>query len=206
MGQSNYLWTAPEYVFLCCFLGAMAVWWRSLWLGGVAFVATTLVLAFFRPWTGDAPTDPSVIMCPCDGKVLDVVQHPSGILQIAVFLNVHNIHVQYAPLDGTVTKQEYHTGTFVPAYMFEKSSYNERMETTLQTTIGSVTVVQIAGQVARRIVSLTSEGAVLTKGQPFGLIKLGSRVDVWLPAGKVMPLCKKGQRVRIGDTIARIAV
>ena len=86
--------------------------------------------------------------------------------------------------------------------MFEKSQYNERVETTLQTVIGNVKVIQIAGLIARRIVSFGSEGQQLKRGDPLGLIKFGSRVDVIVPAHNIAKIAvKEGQSVNIGDTL-----
>lgn len=163
-----------------------------------------LLLIFFRGWRGQVNGDEDAIVSPCDGKVLRVIEHRDlGYTQVAVFLNLHNIHVQYMPMDGIVKSIRHKNGEFHPAYLFEKSSLNERTETVLATDIGDVTIVQLAGLVARRIVSLTDVGRAVSKGDPLGLIKLGSRVDIWLPSSTTKVDALQGQRVRIGDVIAR---
>jgi phosphatidylserine decarboxylase len=201
----NYLHKAPEYLVALALVAAGAWTLRSgkgLALCGVVLV---LLLTFFRGWQGHVVADPHVITCPCDGKVLRVVRHRNlGYTQVAVFLNVHNIHVQYMPMDGVVKSIQHKKGEFHPAYLFEKSALNERMETVLGTRIGDVKIVQLAGLVARRILSLTTIGKAVVKGDPLGLIKLGSRVDLWLPSANAEVTAFEGQRVRIGDAIATV--
>lgn len=204
-GAYNYIHTAPEYLVGLAVAAVAACALRSgkgLALCGLVLV---LLLTFFRGWRGLVPPSPDAIMCPCDGKVLGVVEHRElGYTQVAVFLNVHNIHVQYMPMDGVVKSIQHKAGEFHPAYLFEKSSLNERTETVLETRIGDVTIVQLAGLVARRILPLTAVGQRVAKGDPLGLIKLGSRVDIWLPSANVEVRVSRGQRVRIGDVIAGV--
>jgi phosphatidylserine decarboxylase len=118
-----------------------------------------------------------------------------------VFLNIHNIHVQYAPVDGVVSSIAHQSGTFHPAYFFEKSQYNERLETYFRTAHGSVRVDQIAGQLARRCVSFLESAQRVTRGDPMGLIKFGSRVDMWFPK-TWKTIVVPGQRLFIGDAVA----
>jgi phosphatidylserine decarboxylase len=102
-------------------------------------------------------------------------------------MNIHNVHVNRMPLDGTITKLTHQTGGHMPAFQKE-SERNERVILLLQTSIGVVKVVQIAGAVARRIVPYVKQGDTLQKGARLGLIRLGSRVDVYLPTKKIKPL------------------
>jgi phosphatidylserine decarboxylase len=144
----------------------------------------------------------NVLLSPCDGKILRIVNHKHA-LQIAIFLNIHNIHVQYAPISGQIISILHKRGEFVPAYMFQKSQYNERIETVIESKLGSITVVQIAGQLARRIISFHIKGNTIKRGDPLGLIKFGSRVDLWIPVtSKPQVMVKEGEYVQIGKYIA----
>ncbi len=220
--ERHYIRHAPEAllpatVALAVGLGQWAA--RGRTPAAVACLALGLALAgvaamFYRgaapsPWW--ALAEPSTVLCPCDGRVMQVAEHASGPRRwthIAIFLNVHNVHVQYAPLAGVVRAVRRKAGQFAPAYLLQKSAFNERVETELQARSGgravSVYIVQIAGQVARRIVHFCPVGTVLRRGDPLGLIKLGSRVDVWLPCARAGALVQAGQRVRPGDPLARL--
>jgi phosphatidylserine decarboxylase len=122
-------------------------------------------------------------------------------VQICIFLNIHNTHIQYSPFDCTVKSIQHKEGSFHPAYLLQKSKYNERTEYILYNNVfGDVKFVQIAGQLARRIVSLVKTGEQVPAMAPIGLIKLGSRCDVYV---KGQLLVKKGDRVRIGDPLVR---
>lgn len=189
----------------CLVLAATAIRHRSWPLAGAALAGLALLLFFFRTWRGTI-TAVDHLTSPCDGTVLRVVLHPSlGYAQVAVFLNLHNIHVQYAPCDGIVTRVAHTPGKFHPAYLFDKGPLNERVETTLDTRFGRVYVVQIAGMLARRIASFVGPGNPVVQGQALGLIKFGSRVDLWIPTAtlRIAPHVRAGARVRIGDPLAR---
>jgi phosphatidylserine decarboxylase len=126
--------------------------------------------------------------------------------RLSIFMNVFNVHVNRAPCDGTVTKLAYRPGKFFNAAFDKASTDNERMSMRLRVTAEGgvaekdIAVVQIAGLVARRIVSETSEGQHLCRGARFGIIRFGSRVDVYLPGGASVT-AKAGQTVRAGETI-----
>ncbi|QBI54694.1 phosphatidylserine decarboxylase [Streptomonospora litoralis] len=136
--------------------------------------------------------------CAADGVVQFIDAQPDGRTRVAVFMNPLNVHVNRAPLEGAVTGIEHRPGGFRPA--FDKDSErNERVIWTFKTEIGEVTVVQIAGAMVRRIVPYLAEGQKVEKGQRIGLIRFGSRVDVYLPAG-VAPAVEVGQQVRAGET------
>lgn len=171
---------------------ALVLW---SWLGLLALAGALFLLWFFRD--PDRPVGEGVIS-PADGKVQEVREGEDGGSVVVVFMNVHDVHVNRAPCDGTVRRRTHHPGSHVPA--FEKDSErNERMVWDLDTPHGEVRVVQIAGLVARRIVPYVDEGARLRKGDRIGIIRLGSRVDVYLPPG-VTPAVDVGDRVRAGST------
>ena len=179
----NYLLKAPEYLFILAVLLAVSVYLNSILLSIISLVLFLALLFFFRagpPIPLSQIKDKNIIMCPADGVILGIKEHPDKkLVQVAIFLNVHNVHVQYSPYSGTIVSQQHKPGSFKPAYAFEKSEHNERMETIILTDFGPIILVQIAGLVARRIVAFHKKGDQIVKGEPFGLIKFGSRVDVY---------------------------
>lgn len=201
MDPPTYLHKAPEYIAGIATLFAISAYFRSKIIAIIATIALILLAAFFRPVGYPIAVRHDAILSPADGKILGITQENDHI-RISIFLNIHNVHVQYAPIAGRIKLQEYKAGTFHPAYMFQKSALNERMITTLDTHIGEVTIIQIAGLVARRIIALKKKGDYVTQGTPLGLIKLGSRVDILVPRDKIAQiLVKTNQRVYIGDPI-----
>lgn len=202
--MKNYILHAPETLICVFVLASIAYFMKSMMTFIIAILVLILMLTFYRGASFDLSNVPkNILVCPCDGKVLEIKYHDRYV-QIAVFLNVHNVHVQYMPFDGTIKDMKYHKGEFHPAYMFEKSQYNERLETTIATDVGDIYLVQIAGLVARRIVSFHKLNAHVNKGDPFGLIKFGSRVDVWIPRKKISKvLVSKNDRVKIGTKLVQ---
>ncbi|HEY8948340.1 MAG TPA: phosphatidylserine decarboxylase [Rhizomicrobium sp.] len=183
--------------------------------GWLMLPVTLWVIAFFRDPERTAPSGPGLVICPADGKLLPVVQAvppaeldmgTAPMTRLSIFMNVFNVHVNRSPCDGTVTKLAYRPGKFFNASFDKASTDNERMSMRLRVTAAGgvaekdIAVVQIAGLVARRIVSETSEGHQLCRGARFGIIRFGSRVDVYLP-GDVSVMAKAGQTVRAGQTI-----
>jgi phosphatidylserine decarboxylase len=183
--------------------------------GWLMLPVTLWVVAFFRDPERSAPSGPGLVICPADGKLLPVVEAvppaeldmgTEAMTRLSIFMNVFNVHVNRAPCDGTVTKLAYRPGKFFNAAFDKASTDNERMSMRLRVTAEGgvaekdIAVVQIAGLVARRIVSETSEGQHLCRGARFGIIRFGSRVDVYLPGGASVT-AKAGQTVRAGETI-----
>ena len=174
---------------------------------------TIWCVAFFRDPERSAPTEADLIICPADGKLLPVVEAAPPVelgfgdaprQRLSIFMNVFNVHVNRAPLAGTVTFKSYRPGKFFNASFDKASVHNERMSLRLRPT-GSdggrdLAVVQIAGLVARRIVCDVGPGQEVERGERFGIIRFGSRVDVYLPPGAVI-LAKAGDKVRAGETV-----
>jgi phosphatidylserine decarboxylase len=157
-------------------------WWSvPLWLGAA------FVLQFFRDPAREVPDDPRAVVSPADGRVVAVEKARDpwlerDALKISVFMNVFNVHSNRAPVDATVRQRWYHAGRFVNAALDKASLENERNALWLRTRSGAdVTCVQIAGLIARRILCYVEAGATLHRGQRFGFIRFGSRVDVYLP-------------------------
>ncbi|HEB37808.1 MAG TPA: phosphatidylserine decarboxylase family protein, partial [Thermoplasmatales archaeon] len=148
-----------------------------------------------------------VVGC-ADGKIREIKKtHDEDIgdcLKISTFMNVYNVHVNRMPLNGVVSDIRHLPGGYVPAFKKE-SDRNERMILTLETEIGVVKIVQIAGIVARRIVPYIRKGESITKGERIGIIRFGSRVDLYLPASKTNIYVKENNLVKAGeDRIAEI--
>lgn len=168
-------------------------WW---WVVFVPMLALALLmLNFFR----DPERTPGRgLVAPADGVVQSIDEWEDGRTRVATFMNPFNVHVNRAPLDGVVRLVEHRAGGFVPAFNKE-SERNERVHWWLDTSIGEVEVVQIAGTVARRIVPYLDAPAKVRKGERIGIIRLGSRVDVYLPEG-ISPAVKVGDRMVAGET------
>jgi len=161
---------------------AGAVWSLPLWL------AAAFVLQFFRDPPRAVPEDARAVVSAADGRVVAVEKARDPwlereALKISVFMNVFNVHSNRAPVDGTVRQRWYHAGRFLNAALDKASLENERNALWLRTRSGAdVTCVQIAGLVARRILCYVEAGAQLSRGERFGFIRFGSRVDLYLPA------------------------
>jgi phosphatidylserine decarboxylase len=167
---------------------------------------TLFVVWFFRNPERTPPENPLQIISPADGKVIGIEkvadnEHPENSpLKISIFMNVFNVHVNRIPFSGEVLSMSYKPGKFLSADLDKASAFNERNTVLLRTDDGrEIKVVQIAGLIARRIVCWLKEGMKVTKGERFGLIRFGSRVELFLPLGSVL-LVKKGDKVRAGET------
>jgi len=158
------------------------------WLWSLFFwVVALFVLQFFRDPPREIPADPRAVLAPADGRIVTVerTQDPylkRDALKLSVFMNVFNVHSNRAPVDGTVQKVQYFPGKFVNADLDKASLENERNAVVLRRPDGQlVTSVQVAGLIARRILCYTKAGETLARGQRYGFIRFGSRVDVYLP-------------------------
>lgn len=183
------------------------LWEPLFWLG---LVLTVWCYYFFRDPMRAVPQDDRLVISPADGVVslisdvlppqeLDLGDRP--LTRVSVFMNVFNCHVNRAPVAGRVTRIAYHKGKFVNASLDKASEHNERNGLTIEMPGGArIGVVQIAGLVARRIVCFVKEGDPLDAGARFGLIRFGSRLDIYLPEG-VSPLVSVGQTSVAGETI-----
>ena len=178
---------------------------------GISVLLCFFVISFFRNPERTPPGDGKSVVAPADGTVIvveRVPETPLGIeaLKISIFMSVFNVHVNRAPLDGRVIDIAYHPGKFLDARDGRASSENERNGVVLETASGiRIAFVQIAGLIARRIICYPKAGDTLVRGARYGLIRFGSRVDVYLPAD-VEPLVKLGDITTAGQTVlGRIA-
>jgi phosphatidylserine decarboxylase len=158
------------------------------WGWSVPFWLVALfILQFFRDPARDVPDDPRAVLSPADGRVVQVIRaHDPWLerdaLKVSVFMNVFNVHSNRSPVDGEVKKRWYHPGEFVNAALDKASLDNERNALWLRTPEGQdVTCVQVAGLIARRILCYVDAGRELRRGERYGFIRFGSRVDVYLP-------------------------
>ncbi len=156
------------------------------------------VCAFFRDPERVSTVDPRALLCPADGRVCQVARE-GGRTKISVFMSLFDVHVNRSPEACTVSEMTYNRGRFLAAWSDKASLDNEQLRYRLATPRGELELVQIAGLVARRIVPFVAVGAVLGRGERFGLIRFGSRVDLYAPEG-VEVLVRVGQRVRAGAT------
>ena len=177
----------------------------SIFGGGVlatlAWVIALFVLQFFRDPPREIPQEVGAVLSPADGRVIKVehTQDPYGereAILVSVFMNVFNVHSNRSPVDGTIQKVQYFPGKFVNADLDKASSENERNAIVLKTADQQiVTFVQVAGLIARRILCYVQANDVLSRGQRYGFIRFGSRVDVYLPLDAKV-------NVSIGDKVS----
>lgn len=183
------------------------LWTPLFWLG---LIATAWCAYFFRDPLRVTPDDPALVVSPADGVVVTTAERVPppelGLGErplpcVGIFMNVFDVHVNRAPVAGTVEARAYHAGKFLNASFDKASDENERLSWRIRAASGrAIGLVQIAGLVARRIVPFVEEGASLAPGQRVGLIRFGSRCDVYLPEG-VEPLVLVGQRALAGETV-----
>ena len=184
------------------FIGTWLVWLGILFAG--------FCLYFFRDPERVSPARPGSIVAPADGRVVlvglavppeELGLGPAPRWRVAIFLSVLNVHINRVPIDGVVTRVAYRAGAFVSASMDKASDSNERNAIALRLADGrDIAVVQIAGLIARRIICWVREGDQVQAGGRFGLIRFGSRTDLYLPVG-VKPLVSPGQSMIGGETV-----
>ncbi len=203
------------YPFIALFAAVnLLAFLLSPWLGWILLPISLWCIAFFRDPERTTPQDPGLIICPADGKLLPVVDAvPPAELglgnsprpRLSVFMNVFNVHVNRNPLSGHVVGLSYRPGKFFNASFDKASIDNERMSIRLRpegesTDAKDLAVVQIAGLVARRIVCDLAQGEGVRRGARFGIIRFGSRVDIYLPPHTEI-LVTPGITTRAGETV-----
>jgi len=203
------------YPFIALFTAVnLLAFLLSPWLGWILLPISLWCIAFFRDPERITPQDPGLIICPADGKLLPVVDAvPPAELglgtsprpRLSVFMNVFNVHVNRNPVSGHVVGLSYRPGKFFNASFDKASIDNERMSIRLRpegesTDAKDLAVVQIAGLVARRIVCDLAQGEGVRRGARFGIIRFGSRVDIYLPPHTEI-LVTPGITTRAGETV-----
>ncbi len=186
---------------LCFYLG-------FLWVAIFAGILSLFTVYFFRDPERPIREDETTILTPADGRIIDVQylddgQNPLGApaVKVSIFMSIFNVHVNRIPIGGRISKIKYHPGKFFSANLDKASEQNENNQITLRTDRGQkIVFVQIAGLVARRIVCWIKEGDRVGAGQRCGLIRFGSRLDVYLPKNSRL-LARKHQKVKAGETV-----
>jgi phosphatidylserine decarboxylase len=187
---------------IAALLVALAPWWVvALWLPIAIWV-----IAFFRDPVREGPRGDNLLLAPADGQVVSVVSVDEPLFvgerctRVSIFMNVFNVHVNRYPAGGTIGYRHYNKGRFGHAGTEKASLENEQSTIGLATARGKILVRQIAGLVARRIVTDHAEGTAVTQGDRMGMIRFGSRVDVFVPATAKV-LAHTGDRTVAGVTV-----
>ena len=201
----------PEgYIFVAvAAIAALILHWLWSPLGWIAGFIALGVAYFFRDPSRVTPVLDGLVVAPADGTVVSIGSFappaelglgPDPLQRVSIFLSIFDVHVNRAPVTGRISRIAYKPGTFVNADLDKASEDNERNGLVIDSPLGQFGVVQIAGLVARRIVTFVQEGQSLGVGERFGLIRFGSRVDVYFPAGARI-LVGLGTRTIAGETV-----
>ena len=205
----------PEgYPFIGGFaLASLLLFWLWPPAGWLGTLATVWCAYFFRDPARVTPTREGIVVAPADGRISRIGNAPPppelnlgdrALLRISIFMSVFDCHINRSPVAGRVERIAYRKGAFISADLDKASESNERNAFIIATTSGArIVTVQIAGLVARRIVTFTREGDIIAAGQRIGMIRFGSRVDVYLPAG-ARALVAEGQTAVAGETVLAI--
>ena len=199
------------WTFLAAAVAAALVveWFAGAWWSVPCWLAALFVLQFFRDPPRNIPGDECTVVSPADGRIVAVESTRDAYLKrdaikVSVFMNVFNVHSNRSPVDGEVRQAWYHPGKFFNAALDKASLENERNALWLKTATGAdVTCVQIAGLVARRVLCYVKPGDRLARGERFGFIRFGSRVDVYLPSSASVKVAL-GDKVLGGSSILAV--
>jgi phosphatidylserine decarboxylase len=180
MVKEGYYFGVPPLL-----LGVIAFTLHWSLLGTVSFLLAAFVFYFFRDPERIVPSDPGAIVAPADGRVVVVkdeeyASRPGK--RVSIFLAIWNVHVNRSPAAGTIAAMQYQPGKFLAAMLERASLENEQNIFTLETDAGPMVFKQIAGLIARRVVSWKKPGDTVARGERIGLVRFGSRVDIWLPS------------------------
>ena len=198
MVKEGYYFGLPLLV-----LGAAAYFFHWVIVATVLACLALFVFSFFRDPERAIPSEPGAIVSPGDGRVVVVTDEDYAGLpgkRISIFLAVWNVHVNRAPAAGIITKMEYRPGKFLAAMRERASMENEQNVFTLSTDAGEMVFKQIAGLIARRVVSWKKAGERVARGERIGLVRFGSRVDVWVPRDADI-LVRVGENVKGGSSV-----
>ena len=198
MVKEGFKFAVPPLVLGVVFC---AVGWRLA--GGIFIFLGAFVLYFFRDPEREIPPDPDAVVSPGDGRVVEIVEEafegkPGH--RISIFLSVWDVHVNRAPVAGQLRRVEYRPGKFYAALRARASVENEQNVIRIATRGGEMVFKQIAGWIARRVLCWKAEGDTVARGERVGMIRFGSRVDVWLPPEAEVSV-RRGQHVAGGSSI-----
>jgi phosphatidylserine decarboxylase len=198
MVREGYWFALPP---LALGLLALVPGWK--WAAGILIFLGVFVLYFFRDPERAIPSDPDAVVSPADGRVVEILDEPwesDPGLRISIFLSVWDVHVNRAPVAGEIRRVEYRPGRFYAALRARASAENEQNVIRIATPRGDMVFKQIAGWIARRVVCWKAAGDRVALGERVGMIRFGSRVDVWLPAGAEI-IVRRGQKVAGGSSV-----
>ncbi|MDP3259828.1 MAG: phosphatidylserine decarboxylase family protein [Thermodesulfovibrionales bacterium] len=194
------------YIIIFAATTIVALLLGGKWMVIVPFVITVFMVYFFRDPEREIPEGEGFFVSPADGKIIlikDVFEKEhlkADVKEISIFMSPFNVHVNRTPCDGKIKNIQHNKGKFMAAYKDEASFKNENIEMTLKTKYGDILVRQVAGYVARRAVCRANAGDSLKRGERYGIIKFGSRLDVYLPKNTEIKV-KLGDRVKAGETV-----
>lgn len=183
--------------------GAICLWAHWNWCGGVLVFLGLFVFYFFRDPDRAVPSDAGAVVSPADGHVVEIIDEAFDSKtghRVSIFLSVWDVHVQRAPVAGRISSVAYRPGKFYGAFRSAASQKNEQNVISIESPVGSLVFKQIAGAIARRVLCWKSEGEQVSRGERVGMIRFGSRVDIWLPMEAEI-LVRRGQKVKGGSSI-----
>jgi phosphatidylserine decarboxylase len=198
MRKEGYALSAPPLL-----VGVVCLLFDWKWPAGVLIFLGLFVLYFFRDPNRVIPSDPGAVVSPADGHVVEIVDEPLNSQpghRVSIFLSIWDVHVQRAPVAGRISRVEYRPGRFYAALRARASTENEQNVISISAPGGTLVFKQIAGAIARRVLCWKSEGEMVSLGERVGMIRFGSRVDLWLPA-KAEVVVRRGQKVKGGASI-----
>jgi phosphatidylserine decarboxylase len=184
-------------------LGIVCLMMGWKWPGGILIFLGLFVFYFFRDPERKIPAEPGAVVSPADGHVVEIVDEPLDGRpgrRISIFLSIWDVHVQRSPVAGTIASVAYRPGKFYAALRSRASTENEQNVIQMATPRGPLVFKQIAGVIARRVLCWKREGETASLGERVGMIRFGSRVDIWLPVDAQITT-KRGQMVRGGESI-----
>ena len=195
-----------RWILLILASAGVAVWFVSVWLSLIFLGLFLFTIAFFRDPNRPVPPGPNLIVAPADGRVRDIVElDEKEILKtktrrVGIFLSIFDVHTNRAPIDGRIVYRQHHAGLCLDARDPNCPEKNEAMTWAFENPRGAIVVRQLTGAIARRIVAWANVGDELKKGERFGMIRFGSRTELYLPLDAEV-LVKTGDHVSGGSTV-----
>jgi len=195
-----------RWILLILALAGVVAWFVSAWLSLIFLAFFLFTIAFFRDPNRIVPADPNLIVAPADGRVSDVIElDEEEVLKtktrrVGIFLSIFDVHTNRAPIDGRIIYRQHHEGLCLDARNPNCPEKNEAMTWALENSRVTIVVRQLTGAIARRIVAWANVGDELKKGERFGMIRFGSRTELYLPLDAEI-LVKTGDHVFGGSTI-----
>ena len=195
-----------RWILLILASAGMAAWFVSVWLSLIFLSLFLFTIAFFRDPNRPTPADPNLIVAPADGRIRDIVElDEKEVLKtktrrVGIFLSIFDVHTNRAPIDGRIIYRRHHEGLCLDARDPDCAEKNEAVTWAFENPRGAIVVRQLTGAIARRIVAWANVGDELKKGERFGMIRFGSRTELYLPLDAEV-LVKTGDHVSGGSTV-----